>query len=135
MTVAYPKMLRVRQRFDRPRVDDIASTVRDELAKLDLNRTIKPGQTVALTAGSRGIANIPIVLQASVRFLRDLGAQPFLVPAMGSHGGATAEGQKHLLESYGITEAFVNAPIRASMETISLGTTTEGYPVLFDKHA
>jgi hypothetical protein len=135
MTVAYPKMLRVRQRFDRPRVADVATTVRDELAKLDLSRTIKPGQTVALTAGSRGIANIPVVLQATVRFLRDLGAQPFLVPAMGSHGGATADGQKHLLESYGITESFVNAPIRASMDTVSLGTTPEGYPVLLDKHA
>jgi hypothetical protein len=116
-------------------VEDVATSVRDELAKLDLGRTIKPGQTVALTAGSRGIANIPVVLQATVRFLRDLGAQPFLVPAMGSHGGATAEGQKHLLESYGITESFVNAPIRASMETVSLGATPEGYPVLLDKHA
>jgi hypothetical protein len=133
--VAYPKMLRVRQRFDRPRVENVAAAVRDELARLDLGRTIKPGQTVAVTAGSRGIANIPVILQATVRFLRDLGAQPFLVPAMGSHGGATAEGQKHLLESYGITEAFVGAPIRASMETISLGATPEGYPVLLDKHA
>lgn len=133
--MVYPKMLRVRQQFERPRLEDIASTVRDELARLDLGRTIKPGQSVALTAGSRGIANIPVILQATVRFLRDLGAQPFLVPTMGSHGGATAEGQRQVLESYGITESFVGAPIRSSMETISLGTTPEGYPVLFDKQA
>ena len=90
---------------------------------------------MALTAGSRGIANIPVVLRAVVRYLRDLGAQPFLVPAMGSHGGGTAEGQRQVLESYGITEAFVGAPIRASMDVVSLGTTADGFPVVLDRHA
>jgi hypothetical protein len=90
---------------------------------------------VALTAGSRGIANIPRILRAAVSFLKDLGARPFLVPAMGSHGGGTAEGQRQLLESYGITESFVGAPIRASMEVVSLGNTPEGYPVHLDRHA
>jgi hypothetical protein len=90
---------------------------------------------VALTAGSRGIANIPVVLRSLATFLKDLGAQPFLVPAMGSHGGGTAEGQRKVIESYGITEAFVGAPIRASMDVVSLGTTAEGYPVVLDRHA
>jgi hypothetical protein len=90
---------------------------------------------VALTAGSRGIANIPLVLRSAVEFLKKLGAEPFLVPAMGSHGGGTAEGQRGVLESYGITEAYVGAPIRASMEVVSLGTTSEGFPVLIDKLA
>jgi hypothetical protein len=128
-------MLRLRQRFERPRVEDVAAAVRDALANLNLSRTIKPGQTVALTAGSRGIANIPLVLRSVVRSLRDLGAQPFLVPTMGSHGGGTSKGQRKVLESYGITEAFVGAPIRASMEVIELGTTSEGFPVVLDRHA
>src|SRR5205085_3474974 len=86
-------------------------------------------------AGSRGIANIPLVLRSAVAFLKDLGARPFLVPAMGSHGGGTAEGQRQVIESYGITEDFVGAPIKASMEVVSLGTTPEGYPVVLDRHA
>lgn len=131
----YPKMLRVRQQFETPRVDDVSIAVRNALERLNLGSKIKPGHRVALTAGSRGIANIPVVLQAVARFLRDLGAQPFLVPAMGSHGGGTAEGQKQVIESYGITEVFVGVPIRASMEVVSLGTTSEGFPVYLDRHA
>jgi hypothetical protein len=100
-----------------------------------LGRVIRPGHTVALTAGSRGIANIPDVLRATVRFLKDLGAQPYIVPAMGSHGGGMAEGQREILESYGITEEYVGAPIRASMEVVSLGTTPDGFPVVLDKYA
>jgi hypothetical protein len=134
--VNYPKMLRLRQHFERPRVENVAAAVRNELERLELGRQkIRPGQTVALTAGSRGIANIPLVLKSVATFLKDLGARPFLVPTMGSHGGGTAEGQRKVLESYGITEAFVGAPIRASMEVIPLGTTAEGYPVVLDKEA
>ena len=118
----FPKMVRVRQHFERPRVEDVAGTVRSELERLSLVRTIRPGRSVALTAGSRGIANIPVVLRAVADFLKSLEARPFLVPAMGSHGGGTAEGQRRVLESYGITEEFVGAPIRASMEVVSLGT-------------
>jgi hypothetical protein len=131
----YPKMLRIRQQFPRPRVDNIPLAVRDALEAIDLSRTIRPGQTVALTAGSRGIANIPLVLRSVATFLKDLGARPFLVPAMGSHGGGTAEGQRKIIESYGITEAVVGAPIRASMEVVSLGTTDQGFPVVLDRHA
>jgi hypothetical protein len=128
-------MLRLRQQFERPRVENVAAAVRTELEKLNLGRTIRHGHTVALTAGSRGIANIPVVLKAAATFLKDLGARPFLVPAMGSHGGGTAEGQRQVLESYGITESYVGAPIRASMEVVSLGSTAEGFPVVLDKHA
>ncbi len=128
-------MLRLRQHFERPRVEDIAAAVRSTLQSLDLGQTIKPGQTVALTAGSRGIANIPLVLRSIAEFLKDLGARPFLVPAMGSHGGGTAEGQKKVLESYGITESYVGAPIRASMEVVEVGTTGEGFPVVLDRRA
>jgi hypothetical protein len=133
--MTYPRMFRLRQNFPRPLVANIPATVREVLAKLNLGTTIKRGQTVALTAGSRGIANIHVILKSVVHHLRDLGAQPFLVPSMGSHGGATAEGQTHVLHSYGITEEFCGAPIRSSMEVIQLGTTPEGWPVFLDKNA
>jgi uncharacterized protein (DUF362 family) len=131
----YPKMLRIRQQFERPKVDNLPLAIRGALEPLDLGRTIRPGQTVALTAGSRGVANIPVVLRSVVTFLKDLGARPFLVPAMGSHGGGVAEGQRKVLESYGITEQFVGAPIRASMDVVPLATTREGFPVVLDRHA
>jgi hypothetical protein len=135
LAVVYPKLLRVRQYFERPRVDDVPAAVVRELEKLDLPRRIRPGQTVALTAGSRGIANIPAVLRAVADFCKRLGARPFLVPAMGSHGGGTAPGQVQILHSYGITEEAVGAPVRASMDVVRVATTAEGYPVLVDRHA
>src|SRR5215475_12227841 len=133
--VPYPRMVRLRQNFPRPKVENIPAAVRTALQPLGLSGRIKLGQTVALTAGSRGIANIPLILKSAAQFIRDLGAQPFLVPAMGSHGGGTAEGQRAVLESYGITEAFVGAPIRASMDVVEVGTTPEGWPVYLDKIA
>ena len=133
--MGYPRILRIRQQFDRPRVVDIAATVASQLERLDLGRRIRPGQSVALTAGSRGIANIPLVLKATADFMKRLGARPFLIPAMGSHGGGTAEGQRKIIESYGITEEFVGVPIRASMDTIQVGTAGDGFPVYLDKHA
>ncbi|MCS7016750.1 MAG: nickel-dependent lactate racemase [Gemmatales bacterium] len=131
----YPKLVLLRQEFDRPQVTDIARTVAQTLSTLELSRRIRPGQTVALTAGSRGIANIAVILRETVRFLRRLGAEPFIVPAMGSHGGATADGQRRVLASYGITEEFVQAPIRATMDVVSLGQTADGFPVVLDRYA
>jgi hypothetical protein len=134
-TVPYPKLERIRQQFERPQVEDIPRTVTAALDRLGLQKAIRPGQSVALTAGSRGIANIPLVLRSVAAYLKKLQARPFLVPAMGSHGGGTAEGQRQLIESYGITEEFVGVPIRASMEVVSLGTTREGFPVFLDRYA
>ena len=108
--MGYPQFVRLRQRFDRPRVENVAEAVASTLESLDLGRRIRPGQTVALTAGSRGIANIPLILRETAAFLKKLGARPFLVPAMGSHGGGTADGQRRILESYGVTEQSVGAP-------------------------
>ena len=133
--VIYPRLVRIRQTFERPRVAEISAAVVSALEKLDLPQRIKPGQSVALTAGSRGIANIPLILKSTAAFLKKIGAKPFLVPTMGSHGGGTAEGQRHILESYGITEEFVGVPIRASMETVQVGVTPEGFPVLLDRIA
>src|SRR5262245_19434929 len=95
----YPRMVRVRQHFERPRVESVPAAVHATLEKLDLGRTIRPGHTVALTAGSRGIANIPAILRGVADFLKRLGARPFIVPTMGSHGGGTAEGQAKILHS------------------------------------
>ncbi|HTU93658.1 MAG TPA: hypothetical protein VMF69_26500 [Gemmataceae bacterium] len=131
----YPRMVRIRQHFERPQVADIPAAVASALKSLNLARRIKPGQTVALTAGSRGIANIPLVLRSTAAFFKELGAKPFLIPTMGSHGGGTAEGQRRILESYGITEEYVGVPIRASMETVQVGETAEGFPVLLDRIA
>src|SRR4051812_28513757 len=131
----YPRMVRVRQRFDRQHVADITTAVNATMEKLELERTVRPGQTVALPAGSRGIANIPAVLRAVADFLKRRGAKPFVIPAMGSHGGGTAEGQLKILSSYGVTEQSVGVPIHASMDVVSLGSTAEGYPVVLDRHA
>jgi hypothetical protein len=132
---AYPQMFRVRQTFEAPRVDDIPGTVRSELASLGLEKKVKPGQTVAITAGSRGIANIKVIIKTAVQYFQSIGAKPFIVPAMGSHGGGTAEGQRAILEGYGITEEYCGCPIKASMETIIVCQTAEGFPVHFDRHA
>jgi len=129
-----PKMYRICQRFDDTRVKDIRATVRAELGRLAWS-AIQPGQRVAITAGSRGIADIAEVLAAIVEFLKSLDADPFLFPAMGSHGGATAAGQVAVLEQLGVTEASVKAPIVSSMETVEIGLTEDRVPVFMDKNA
>lgn len=131
----YPHIFRVRQRFDDHRIIDVPGEVDHQLSLLSLGNKIKPGQTVAITAGSRGVANIHLIIKATVDHIKRLGAVPFIVPAMGSHGGGTAEGQKSILENYGITEEFCACPIRSSMETVIICEAAEGFPVHFDKHA
>ncbi len=131
----YPKVFRLRQKFQSPRISDVAGAVGSELARLQLDQKVRPGQSVAITAGSRGVANIAVVIRAVAEHLKGLGAKPFIVPAMGSHAGATAEGQRAVIESYGITEQFVGCPIRSSMETVVVCRTAEGFPVHFDRHA
>ncbi|MCR4411166.1 MAG: DUF362 domain-containing protein [Thermoguttaceae bacterium] len=131
----YPSIFRVRQKFDFPQIDDVPGEVRRQLERLELHRRVSPGQSVAITGGSRGIAQIAVILRAVVEHLRALGASPFIVPAMGSHGGGTAQGQREVLESYGITEASVGCPIRAGMETVVVCRTAEGFPVHFDRYA
>jgi hypothetical protein len=131
----FPKMHRVRQSFDRTRVKDIPATVKAELEKLNLRQKVKPGQTVALTAGSRGVANIALILRAAVEFFKSIEAKPFIFPAMGSHGGAKAEGQTALIAHYNVTEAFTGAPIVSSMEVVEISKTEDGVPVFIDKNA
>ena len=132
---SFPRMIRVRQRFESRRLDDVPGEVERQLSRLDLGRTIRPGQSVAVTVGSRGIANIATITRSIVDHLRGLRAAPFIVPAMGSHGGGTAAGQREIVEGYGITEQFVGCEIRSSMETVIVETTPQGIPVHFDKNA
>jgi hypothetical protein len=130
-----PRFVRVRQDFPQDRVDDIAATIRAELARIDLGARLRPGGSVAITAGSRGISNSPLVIRTVAEVVREHGAQPFVVPAMGSHGGATPEGQRYVLAEYGITEGSVGAPIRATMDTVELGQISNGARVHFDANA
>ena len=133
--MGFPKVVRVRQRFHSTRVADIPIRVAREVARLDLSGRLKPGDSVAITAGSRGVANIAAITGSLARELKKRGARPFIVPAMGSHGGGTAAGQRGVLERYGITEAAMGVPIRATMETLPIGESPEGIPVVLDRNA
>jgi len=115
--IELPSFFRVRQNFARPCVEDIEATVVSELDRIAISDSIQAGQTIAITCGSRGIANIPILIRTIVRYVRRCGALPFLVPAMGSHGGGTAEGQIQILDQLGITETDCECEIRASMDS------------------
>lgn len=135
---AIPDMFKVRQIFSKEHIEDVAEETTRQLKSGHLEELIKPGMTIAVTGSSRGIANMNIILRETVRFLKDAGALPFIIPAMGSHGGATAEGQKAVLTGYGITEEFCGCPIVSSMDTVCIGTVEdEGktLPVFIDSHA
>ena len=135
--IAIPRMLRVRQEFDAAHIDrqDICRTVSKQLTAAGVPQRVQPGARIALTAGSREICCIDEILRSAAAFLKQLGAQPFIVPAMGSHGGATAEGQTELLAGYHITEETCGCPILSSMETVFLGKTADGQDVFLDRYA
>ena len=131
----FPLMCDVQQHFDTTSVSDVAAEVHTQLNTLALPSLVQPGQSVAITAGSRGIANIDTILRECVRHLKSLGAEPFIVPAMGSHGGGNVAGQLEVLRGFGITEDAMEAPIRATMETVVVAETSFGIPVHFDRFA
>lgn len=136
-TVHLPKMVKVKQKLDHGHilVEEIPELVKKELDTPQMRSRIQPGSSVAITCGSRGVANIAIITKAIVDFVKDCGGEPFVFPAMGSHGGATAEGQKQILAGYHVTEEFLGCPIRASMEVDQIGTTENGMPVFMDRYA
>jgi uncharacterized protein (DUF362 family) len=135
--IPIPDMFRAEQAFDKRHIEpaEIPSIVRRELSRPEIADTIRPGMSIAITAGSRGVANVDTITRAIVDFCKERGADPFIVPAMGSHGGATAEGQAQLLEGYGITAETMGCPVRSSMETVLLGYSEFGKPVYQDKNA
>ena len=133
--MSYPRMMRLRQSFEAPTVTDIPAAVGDEVRRLNLSGKVKPGESVAISVGSRGVANIALITKSLVSELKALGLEPFIVPAMGSHGGGIASAQQEIVEGYGCTEEYTGAPIRATMDTVQVGATEEGVPVYFDKYA
>ncbi len=136
-SVELPEMVSVRQKFDDTHIpaEKIPDVVKAQLDRTKIKEKIKPGMEIAITVGSRGVANIPVIIKAIGDFVKSQGATPFLVPAMGSHGGATAEGQRAVIEGYGVTEEATGCEIRSSMETALIGETPNGMPVRIDKNA
>lgn len=135
-SVELPKVARVR--FRRPSsaaVDDVEAAVRSAVERSARLKDLPAGASVAVAVGSRGIAKIDVVAKTAIAALRDMGLAPFVVPAMGSHGGGTAEGQKEVLAKLGMTEATLGAPIRSSMEVVDYGETADGARCKFDKIA
>ena len=131
-----PKMAKVRQVFPNDKIADPAAELRRVVEQSGKLYNIKPGQSVAVAIGSRSLANGAIMYRELISMIKERGAFPFIFPAMGSHGGANAEGQKELLASLGVTEEFCGCPIRATMETVEIGKTeNKGISVNCDKFA
>jgi len=129
----FPSMLPVRQRFEAPQLDDVARATAEALEPL--RARVTTGMTVAVTAGSRGIHDKAAVVRSAGEWLRSVGAEPFVVPAMGSHGGATAEGQVTMLAELGMTEQSLGMPIHATMDTVDLGRVPDGPTAYLDRYA
>jgi hypothetical protein len=126
MATEIPRFLGIRQSFDRPRVEDLTVAVRRELEALLPEGSLRSGAEIGLTVGSRGIRGIDTMVRAAVDVLKERRARPFILPAMGSHGGATAEGQRQLIAHFGVTEEAMGCPVRAEMDTRELGRTPAG---------
>lgn len=133
--MSLPKIARVRQSFDRTQLTDVSRAVAAGLRSLDLVARLPAGGRIAITAGSRGINNLVAITRTAADVIRELGGSPFIVPAMGSHGGATAEGQQSLLADLGISERTMGCPVVSAMEVAEIGRTVGGIPVYMDRHA
>src|SRR3982074_1311897 len=131
----FPRMLPVRQNFPDRRIHDIPGEVQRQLSTAGFGSQLKPGARVALGVGSRGIANIATIVRSVVDYWKSRGVQPFLFPAMGSHGAATAAGQADVLAHYGIHEATMGCPIVSALEVVSLGKTADGIEAFMDRNA
>jgi hypothetical protein len=135
--ITLPRMFLAKQTFERPVIqpDEIYNHVIRGLEESGVSERVHSGMTIAITVGSRGIANQSTTVKAIVDDLKGKGAKPFIVPAMGSHGGGNAENQLHIVEAFGITEEAMGCPIKSSMETVCIGNNEEGVPVYLDKNA
>ncbi|MGG3914978.1 lactate racemase domain-containing protein [Rossellomorea vietnamensis] len=133
--IPIPKMVKVKQSFMDKEIPDVAEAVRKTLNDTNVLERIKEGDSVAIAVGSRGVSDLPILVRETVLAVRNAGGKPFIVPAMGSHGGATAEGQADVLKQLGVSEETVHASIRSTMEVIKIGELPNGLPVYIDKLA
>ena len=130
-----PKFVRVRHEMDHSHIDDIEGAVAQAMRREGTLDRIKPGDSVCITAGSRDVANIARIIRAICDQVKSVGAHPFIIPAMGSHAGAKAEGQRGIIEGYGVTEEAMGAPIRASMDTEVIAHSRSGLEIHLDKFA
>ncbi len=130
-----PKVAKIRQKFQTESINDIPGAIVEQFLHVHADEKIKPGMEIAITVGSRGIANIPLIVKSVADEIKKRGASPFIIPAMGSHGGATAEGQIEVLEGLGVTEESTGCEIRSSMDVVEVGKTSDGIPVYIDKNA
>ncbi len=133
--IALPKMVKVGQKFQLPEVKDVAATLREEIRRAEVAGRVKPGMRIAVAVGSRGVGEIALIVRVTIEELKRLGAKPFIVPSMGSHGGATADGQVQVLARLGVTEDSAGCEIHSSMDVVELGALENGLPVLVDKNA
>ncbi|MFJ7509020.1 lactate racemase domain-containing protein [Peribacillus simplex] len=133
--IQLPRMVKVRQKFRTPQIADVAGEVKKAIKEAGVLSRINEDDRVAIAIGSRGVADLPILVRETVAAVMEAGGNPFIVPAMGSHGGATAEGQIDVLHQLGISEEAVGAPIMSSMEVIKLDELPNGLPVYIDKLA
>lgn len=138
--VKVPKMVLVKQKFKNERIENIDCEIRKQFYELKLEERMKPNSKIAVAVGSRGINNIALITKSIVNLLKENNFQPFIIPAMGSHAGATSEGQKRFLSGYGITEEYVGVPIVSSMDVVKIGeakvkSLKEDVPVYIDKNA
>jgi len=126
-------MVPIRQSLDVERLHNVTEAVQQALCKLELAQKVTPGRRVGIPVGSRGIRDIVAIVREAARFVKALGAEPVIVGAMGSHGGGTAEGQRQILQSLGITEQSVGAPVLVGIDAEEVGLTADGTPVYFDR--
>ena len=126
---------RISQVFENKKINNVSEKIIQELGRIKFNEKIKPGMQIAITVGSRGIDSLELIIKTVIQEVKKYGASPFIIAAMGSHGGATVEGQLKILKSYGITEEKMGAPVQASDEVIKLGKLKNGLPVFFNKIA
>src|SRR5690606_33700809 len=133
--IPVPKMVKVKQNFDDSKIENLVEELTNKLQRDEVKQTIKPGMEIAIAVGSRGIDALVDITKTTVQFIKDQGATPFIVPSMGSHGGATGEGQREVLKHLGVTEESAGCEIRSSMEVIKLGELPNGLPVYIDKYA
>src|ERR1700677_4630373 len=131
----FPPLARLRQSIPQPRIEDVPGTVRGLIRSSKIAERVPKGGTIAVGIGSRGVNGIAGIARTTVDTLREMGYQPFIVAAMGSHGGATSAGQRELLAGYGVTPESMGVPVKTDMETVVLGTNPVGLPIYFDKNA
>jgi hypothetical protein len=133
--IPIPRMVKIRQSFPAPKIEDVSVTLQKELDKPGICDQIRPGMRIAIAVGSRGVAELPALVRITVDEIKKLGGEPFIVPSMGSHGGATEEGQVQVLENLGVTEESAGCPILSSMEVVEIGRLQNGLPVYVDSYA